>query len=91
MFHTGGVGVVKSTDLTTTSRAVADAVGLFCVGSVGVDVVNPHPIESGINGRSRDRVIEHTLLSDLVELLVLARFPFQPVSGTSESTSRKFV
>jgi hypothetical protein len=91
LLHTGGVGVVKSTYVATTSEVVADTMGLFRLGSIGLDVVSPHPIENGGIGRSRDRVIEHTLFSELVELLVLARFPFRPVSGTNESSSRKFV
>jgi hypothetical protein len=30
-------------------------------------------------------------LSELIELFVLACFPFRPVNGTSEGSSRKFV
>jgi hypothetical protein len=86
-----GVGVVQSTDLATASGTVTDATGLFGFGFVGLDVVSPHPIEDKGVGRSRDRVGKHTLLSELVELFVLACFPFRPVGGTSEGSSRKFV
>mgnify|MGYP002809507245 CR=1 FL=1 len=71
LFHAGGVGVVKSTNLATTSRTVTDATGLFGLGFVGLDVVRPHPIEDGGIRRSGDRVSEHTLLSKLVVLLIL--------------------
>jgi hypothetical protein len=78
LFHAGGVGVVKSTNFAT---------GLFRLGFVGLDIVCPQPIEDGGIGRSGDRVSEHTLLIKLVKLLTLARFPFQSVSSTGESSS----
>jgi hypothetical protein len=90
LFHAGGVGVVKSTDLATTSKTVTDATDLFRLGFVGLDVVCPHPIEDGGIGKSGDRVSEHTLLSKLVKLLILARFPFRPASSTGESSSSEF-
>jgi hypothetical protein len=79
--------VVKSTNLATTSRTVTDATAFLHLSFLGLDVVCPHPIEDGGSGRSGDRVSEHTLLSKLVKLLILARFPFRPVSNTGESSS----
>jgi hypothetical protein len=90
LFHAGCVGVVKSTNLATTSRTVTDVTGLFRLGFVGLDVVCPHPIEDGGIGRSGDRVSEHTLLGRMVKLLILARFPFRPVSSTGEISSCEF-
>jgi hypothetical protein len=77
--------------LVTANGTVTDATDLFGFGFVGLDVVSPHPIEDRGIGRSGDRVSKHSLLSELVELFVLACFPFRPVNGTSEGSSRKFV
>jgi hypothetical protein len=85
-FHTGGVGVINSTYLAPTSGTVADATDL-----VSLDVGSPHLIEDGGIGRSTDRVSKHTLLSELVEFLVLARYLFLPVGSSIEGSSRKFV
>jgi hypothetical protein len=80
LLHIVGVGVVKSMYLAT----VTDATDF-----VGLDVVSSHLIEDGGIRRSEDRGSKHMLLSELVELLVVTRCPFQPVSSL-EGSSRKF-
>jgi hypothetical protein len=61
------------------SETVANATGLFVWASF-VLTLSYNQLNGGI--RRRDRVSEHTLLSELAELLVVARF------GTGQSAVR---